>query len=105
MTVDLGRESSPPAVQARVPRGPRQIKHGPYRTRRQSRHAAVLKAVVRNPLTPKPAPTNPLAVNKWNYAVGKLVRLCSPTGVAMLLQQQSAKRAQLSNKQKRIIHL
>lgn len=58
--------SSPPAVQACVPRGPRQIKQGSYRTRRQSRRAAVLKAVVHN--NPPPA-----AVNKWNYVVGKLV--------------------------------
>lgn len=58
MTLNLGRESSPPAVQARVPRGPRQIKHGSYRTRRQSRRAAILKAVVRttphSPTPPRP---------------------------------------------------
>lgn len=59
MTLNLGRESSLPAVQARVPQGPWQIKHDSYRTRRQSRRAAILKAVVHN--TPhSPTPPRPV---------------------------------------------
>lgn len=75
MTVDLGRESSPPA---RAAGGPRQIKHGSYR----SRCSAKLKAVVRN-LSPPPLapfflhPPLGLAGNKQHYGVGKLVRVDS----------------------------
>lgn len=89
MTVDLGRESSPPA---RAAGGLRQIKHGSYCSRRSAKLKAVsFFCISRWELL---GINNITGLANWCVSITE-THLCSPTGVAALQQLQSESPVQL----------